>query len=252
MSSTLHSAGTHPTSAIESALTTILRFVFTAGCVFYAVLAFDYFLSFGTGREGLWLQLFALLVSSEHVLGSGSVHVDQAIAYRNGYDFLLMHTTMGAIAMAIGPFQFIRAVRRKYPHLHRSAGKIYLLGILLSMIGGLGYLAVTDLDAVFSGAPFAISLLGLDIAVLFTGFLAYKAIRERDIRRHQSWMAFNFGLLLATPVLRLLWIVFALVFPSLDQAAGNLAITTFLLPLCLTGMLLWVAVQNRGRKLPAI
>lgn len=234
---------------LERLATRGLTLLFTVGCLFYAVLAFDYFLSFNSGQEGLWLKLFTALISSEHALGAGSVHVDQAIAYRNGYDFMLMHTTMGAIAMAIGPFQFIHAVRRKYPAFHRTAGKIYLLGAMLSMIGGLAYLSVTELDTVFSGAPFAIALYGLDVAVLVTGYLAWRAIRQRQILKHQSWMAFNFGLLLATPVLRLLWIVFGLAFPGLDQSVGNLAITTFLLPLCLSGMLLWMAAQNRRRQL---
>jgi hypothetical protein len=222
--------------------------VFAVGCVVYAVMAFDYFFSFAAGRDGLWLRFFAAVVSREHAHGAGSVHVEQTVAYRDGFRFMLMHTTMGAFAIAIGPFQFIAAIRRRYPAAHRAMGRVYLAGAVLSMFAGIGYLLTTPPAEVFSGAPFAISLIGLDLAVLFTAWLAYSAIRQRAILRHQAWMAFNFGLLFATPMLRLLWIVFGHVFPEMDQAANNLGITTFLLPLCLFGALLWITLQRPAER----
>lgn len=234
--------------AFERYADTLLKVIFGGACVFYAVLAFDYFLGFGAGRESLWMRLFATLVSREHAFGAGSVHVEQALAYRDGLSFLLMHTTMGAIAMAIGPFQFSARLRARYPLWHRNAGKTYLLAVVLSMIGGLAYLYTTPPQGVFSGAVFAVALVGLDLMVLFTAWLAYAAVRRRAYIEHRTWMAFNFGLLLATPVLRLLWIVFAWAFPDRVQTATNLAITTFLLPLCVTGMLWWATWQNRAAR----
>lgn len=223
-----------------------LWLLFGVACVFYAVLAFDYFISFSRGREGLWLELFAALVSENHAFGTGSVHADQAMPYAAGFNFMLMHTTMGAIAMAIGPFQFVDRLRRRWPQAHRSAGKVYLGTVVLSMIGGLAYLGTTPMDTVYSGAPFWVALMGLDLAVLLTAWFAYRAIRARDIARHRGWMAFNFGLLLATPGLRLLWVLFGWLFPGMNQAADNLAIMTFLLPLCVTFMLLAIGPPWRG------
>ncbi len=234
-----------PRGLADARISQALWWIFGLACVFYAILAFDYFLSFAAGREGLWLRLFAALVSEEYAFCAGSVHVDQAVAYADGLDFLLMHTTMGAICMAIGPFQFMHGVRRRFPAAHRSAGRIYLGSVTLSMIGGLAYLGTTPWLTIYSGPAFAVALLGLDLMVLLTAWLAYRAIRQRDVQRHQAWMAFNFGLVLATPGLRLLWIVFGWFVPQFDQAAANLAITTFLLPACLTFMLLWVSAQRR-------
>ena len=221
-----------------------LEFTFAALCVGYAALAFDYFISFAADRPGLWLRLLSALASAEYAQGAGSVHVDQQAAYANGLRFMLMHTTMGAIAMALGPFQFIAAVRRRHPRAHRRMGQVYLLSVALCMFGGLGYLAVTPFERVFSGTPFAIGLVGLDLMVLWTGWLAYSAIRQGAVLRHQAWMAFNFGLLLTTPMLRLLWVVFAWVTPDLTQAQANLGIMTFLLPLSLTAPLIWLSLQR--------
>lgn len=239
-------------AALEAVLNKVLWALFAAVCVFYAVLAFDYFIAFAGGREGLWLQLFAALVDTEYARGAGSVHIDQHGPYMAGLPFMLMHTTTGALAMALGPFQFMTRWRLRYPQLHRNAGKIYLTAVVMSMIGGLAYLFSTPLTGVFSGPPFGIALIGLDLMVLLTAWLAYDAIRRRAIDRHRSWMAYNFGLLLATPGLRLLWVLFGWLFPGLNQAEANLGIMTFLLPLCVSGMLLWVAAQPaRPRAAPA-
>ena len=243
MSVTQHAVPQH-SSTVERFSIQLLQGIFAVGCLFYAVMAFDYFISFAAGREGLWTQVFTLLSSPEHALGSGSVHVDQQQAYSEGYRFMLMHTTMGAFALAVGPFQFIAGIRRRYPAAHRLMGKIYLVGAVLSMFAGIAYLSSTAFQEVYSGTPFAIALYALDIAVLYTAWLAYSAIRRRDVMRHQAWMAFNFGLLFATPLLRILWVTFAWVFPGVEQAENNLGITTFLLPLSLFGAMVWITAQR--------
>ncbi len=235
-------------AAFERGLVLILQSVFAIACVFYAVMAFDYMFSFAAGRVGLWLQFFAAVVSNDHAFGAGSVHAAQQVAYSEGFRFMLMHTTMGAIALGVGPFQFVSAIRRRYPAAHRTMGKIYLVGASLSMFAGMGYLLSTPFAEVYSGAPFALALFGLDMMVLYTAWLAYAAIRQGSVLRHQAWMAFNFGLLCVTPVLRLLWVVFGHIYPEMDQARDNLGISTFLLPLCLFVSLFWITGQRRAVK----
>ena len=231
-------------TSLEQISIWLLQGLFAVGCIFYAVMAFDYFISFAADRQGLWTRVFTLLSSREHALGSGSVHVDQKHAYTEGYRFMLMHTTMGAFALAVGPFQFMGKIRRRYPAAHRLMGKIYLIGAVLSMFAGIAYLSSTAFQEVYSGTPFAIALYALDLAVLYTAWLAYSAIRRRDVMRHQAWMAFNFGLLFATPLLRILWVAFAWAFPGVEQAQNNLGITTFLLPLSLFGAMIWITAQR--------
>lgn len=248
----LATTGTPVTSGwpAERILGAALQSGFVLLCVAYAVLAFDYFISFAAGRPGLWLRLLAALVSGDYAYGTGSVHVDQRSAYGNALSLMLMHTTMGAVGLTLGPFQFVAALRRRMPRVHRTMGQIYLVAIALSMLAGLGYLAVTPFAQVFSGAPFALGLVGLDLMVLATGWLAYAAIRRRDIASHQAWMAFNFGLVFVTPLLRLLWVAFGWAMPQLDQAQANLGIMTILLPLSLTGALIWTSLHRpvaRGR-----
>ena len=177
---------THAPRAFEGQAGTVLWTLFGLACVFYAALAFDYFISFANGRDGLWLRLFAALVSHDQAFGAGSVHVDQRLPYTQGLNFMLMHTTMGAVGMALGPFQFITALRRRWPALHRTSGKIYLSAVVLSMAAGLTYLGTTRLTAIYSGPPFGVALIGLDLMVLVSAGLAYVAIRQRDVPRHRA------------------------------------------------------------------
>ena len=236
-----------PHTSLESVGIAFLKIIFAVFCVGYAVMAFDYFISFAAGQDSLWEKFFALTVSREYALGEGSARIEQHVAYSNALRFMLMHTTMGAVCMALGPFQFIAAVRRKYPALHRTLGKTYLVGVMLSMIAGLAYLTVTPFSEVFSGAPFAIGLIGLDLTVIYSAVKAYTAIRQRDVFRHQAWMALNYALLLPTPVLRLFWIIFGNTVPGMNQEEANLAITTFLVPISVLIGMVWIAAQ-RPRK----
>jgi uncharacterized membrane protein len=233
-----------PQPRYESTLIAMLWTVFIVVCGIYAVFAFDYFISFAAGRDSLWLRLMATLVSEPFAYGPGSVHADQHEAYTEALRFMLMHTTTAAIALALGPFQFITAIRQRVPALHRAMGKIYLMAMLLSTFGNMGYLWMTSFERVYSGGPFAVGLWGLDLMVLLTGGLAYAAIRQRDIPRHRAWMAYNFSLLLTAPVLRILWVLYGLGMPELTQAEGNLAITTYLLPLCAMVGLLWLSFEK--------
>ena len=223
---------------------------FIATCVVYAVFAFDYFLGFASGRDSLWLRFMAWAVSHDYAFGRGSVAVDQHAAYANGLRFMLMHTTMAAIAMALGPFQFLNGLRSRAPGLHRAAGRVYVIAMLLGTAGNLAYLSITSFDHVYTGPPFAVGLWGLDAMVLFTGALAVLAIRRRDIPRHRAWMALNFSLLLTAPGLRILWVLYGLAAPARTQGESNLAITTYLLPICMMVGLLWWA-REQLREAPA-
>ena len=227
-----------------SPLVAVLWTGFVLVCLFYAVLAADYFISFAAGREALWLRLMAAVVGEDYAFGAGSVHRQQHAAYSAGLPFMLMHTTLAAIAMALGPFQFMRGLRARRPALHRAMGKIYLLAELFSMSGGLIYLGITGLYGVYTGAPFALGLWGLNAMVLWTGWEAYRAIRRGEVAQHRAWLAYNFGLLLTAPGLRILWVLYGLALPGWSQADTNLAITTYLLPLCAMVGLLWLSAEQ--------
>jgi uncharacterized membrane protein len=108
------------------------------------------------------------------------------------------HTMGGAVAAIIGPFQFLRFLRNRYQAVHVWLGRIYLLSVLAGGLAGL-YFARISLGGDTAAFGFTI----LAIAWLFTGSMAYLAIRRRDLLTHRRWMIRNYALTFAAATLRI-------------------------------------------------
>ena len=208
----------------------------------YSVMAFQYFIAFMAGEREWWYQLQAYLVSEHFAFGEGSGHLEQREPYQFNRYLLFVHTTMGALCLAIGWTQFVSKWRSNYPIVHRTIGKIYLTTVLLAMTFGLLHLATVPLRSVFSGAAFAIGLWGLDFLVIASAILAYHAIRSKDFRGHQGWMVFNYALLGTTPALRFFWVTIGAT-TDLNQSQINSGIATVLVPTCLIFGMIWFSSE---------
>jgi uncharacterized membrane protein len=109
------------------------------------------------------------------------------------------HVFASIAALALGPFQFSSRLRQRNPRLHRFSGRVYLaIGVMAGGAAGL-YMAQFSFGGFVSRAGFTL----LALAWLFTGFMAYSAIRRRDIHSHRRWMVRNFSLTLAAVTLRM-------------------------------------------------
>jgi uncharacterized membrane protein len=109
----------------------------------------------------------------------------------------LVHIFPGLLLMILGPLQFSRKLRERYPKFHRVNGRVFLicaaivgisaLAMSLGMpaIGGVNQAAATTLFATF---------------FLFALGKAFVHIRRREIVLHREWMmrAFGTGLAVAT------------------------------------------------------
>ncbi|MFF4603616.1 DUF2306 domain-containing protein [Streptomyces sp. NPDC001339] len=108
------------------------------------------------------------------------------------------HIVSAGLALAIGPFQFVRALRRRRPGLHRWVGRLYLASI--------GFAATAGFVMSFFSTTGMVGFFGFgSLAVLWawTSYRGYRAIRERDIPSHRAWMIRSFALTFAAPTLRL-------------------------------------------------
>ena len=133
------------------------------------------------------------------------------------------HIIGGGIALLLGTFQMNAGLRKKSPGVHRLMGKIYLMCILLSGVGGL-VLAWNATGGLFTKAGFGM----LGILWLYTGTNAYLAIRKGDIAAHRRWMIRNYALTLAAVTLR--------IYLPLSMASG----ATFLVAYTVIAWMCWV------------
>ncbi len=111
---------------------------------------------------------------------------------------IYIHIIGAMFALIIGPFQFLTRLRDRYVNLHRWMGRTYLTGVLLGGVGGF-YVALYS----FGGFPTQLGFASASIVWLFTGFMAYKRIRAKNVPVHQEWMIRNYALTLFAVTFRI-------------------------------------------------
>ena len=119
----------------------------------------------------------------------------------------VLHTTFGGLALLLGPWQFLSAIRRRRPAWHRWAGRAYLLCCLVS-----GLAAYPVAFGTVAGPVATAGFASMATAWLATNALAYRAVRQGRYAQHRRWMVRSYALTLAAVTLR-----FALLVPLLTD-----------------------------------
>ncbi|MFF1610159.1 DUF2306 domain-containing protein [Amycolatopsis sp. NPDC058278] len=170
-------------------------------------------------RKPWWLLVVAIgfgLVLTYPYLGlnPGSSRIE--VRDNLHYAVLVAHIFTAAVALVLGPLQFMPAVRARR-RLHRTLGRSYLLAdVLPSAVAALPV-------AVWSGRLLTqIGLITAAVQWLVTGALAYRAARRRDFAAHRAWMMRNYALTFLAVTSRVLVPVFLLAqapFGGVDPAS---------------------------------
>jgi hypothetical protein len=109
-----------------------------------------------------------------------------------------LHFVGGAIALLSGAPQLHAALRTRYLIAHRWIGRLYLVAVLSASLAGL------TLARDSSGGNIAHFGFGFLAASWFVvTLLAYRCIRQGDVRAHRCWVIRSYALTLAAVTLRL-------------------------------------------------
>lgn len=152
-------------------------------------------------RIGWWVMaLLALGVAGYGSLALWNPNAIEFIANREGAlrIALIVHGAVGALALALGPFQFVARVRRHWPRWHRLIGRIYLGCVLTSGVTGLWL-------AFYTPGGFAATTGFFVLAVLWlvTGSLALRAALKKEFAVHRAWMMRSYALTFGAVTLRI-------------------------------------------------
>ena len=159
----------------------------------------------------------------------------------------LFHSVAGFLFMTLGPLQFMSPIRKRWIHLHRMSGRIYLGACTLVAIG-----------AISMGFAFPIwgwtgnqwGTLGYSLLLLFFVFKAYRHIRARQFAQHREWMIRGFATGLSIATFRVL--LNDLLLPiGLDFTTAWNTVVLISFPINLAAAEFWIRA-TRPRKLPAV
>lgn len=159
------------------------------------------------GRGGVGLGLWIVLILSvmvglfsyRYLIPNGPVLAPNILANRFTHlGVLTAHAGFASTALLLGPFQFMPALRRRHPALHRTMGKLYVACCLAGGAAGL-ILAFGATTGPIATAGFGM----LALAWLHATFRAWRLAVARRLVEHQRWMIRSFALTLAAVTLRI-------------------------------------------------
>lgn len=114
-----------------------------------------------------------------------------------------IHIFGGMLAIISGPFQFIKALRRKNLNLHRLIGKMYVSSILFIAAPTGLYMAFYANGGFYSTLGFLL----MSVLWFYTTWMALVTIKKKQIQQHVNWMVRSYAMTFAAVTLRL-WVPF--------------------------------------------
>jgi uncharacterized membrane protein len=113
--------------------------------------------------------------------------------------FLAIHVASSVVALLVGPVQFVRLVRARWPSLHRVTGRLYVVACAIGAPSGF-VLALGATAGPIVTVGFGIPAL---LCAVFTWF-GWRAAVERRFDDHREWMLRSYGVITVAITLRLL------------------------------------------------
>lgn len=208
----------------------ILFAVFGALTIQYAYAIFD------NSKPWLYSVLYYLIQYPES-FEPGYTTVNENLAkYRELMLSMSSHALLGGFLVILGTLQFIPALRRKHPKLHRILGAFLLLCMTVVCISGIHFLLVTTPSQNISGQAFYFTLFA--VAALSLGLIlqAVLAVASRDFRSHMVWIGLAFCGFLTAPLLRFNYLIVG----GLDPQVLNRLVQNSSPTVLLQAFLLWL------------
>ena len=141
------------------------------------------------------------VIVSRYLTFDPEVYFPQQLEPYLQHEFALgVHVLSGMLALLIGPFQFVRRLRRRFVPVHRFMGATYVASATALGVTGL-ILAPTAYTGLVASVGFTV----LDLLMLFTTWTAVRMIMAGRYGEHRRWMIRSFSLIMAGVMLRV-WV----------------------------------------------
>jgi len=181
--------------------------------------------------------------------------------------FMVGHMSLGAVCLLLGPTQFLRVIRRKWPMFHRISGRVYVLcAVLCSLFGCIfiflkGFILVGGLNM---GIAFFVAGVTFGICAVMAAVYA----RKKEFARHRNWAIRSYGQILAPMLYRYFYLLLGgltlypvrgekecdeqdICYPFTETFDAIHAWTYFLFPLAVTELIIYVSPKVSDQSLVA-
>jgi len=111
--------------------------------------------------------------------------------------WLKVHVAGAATALLLGPFNFVGAIRRRAPRIHRWIGRIYVIGCLVGGAGGL----VIGFGS-FAGPIANTGFVSLAVCWIVDNVQGWRSAMEGRFADHRAWMIRSFAMTFGAVLLR--------------------------------------------------
>jgi uncharacterized membrane protein len=110
----------------------------------------------------------------------------------------LTHILPGMLFMVLGPFQFIKRLRARYPRFHRWNGRIFLLASLVLGVAGLAMAT----GGTIGGWDEKAAIFVFGSFFLLALAKAFQQVLRRNFASHREWMIRGYAVGLAVAAIR--------------------------------------------------
>lgn len=152
-----------------------------------------------------------------------------------------VHAGFAATALLLGPIQFIRVLRNRWPRIHRWIGTTY---VACCIIGGCAGLLLAF--GTVAGWVASIGFGSLAIVWIACTAQAWGFARRRKFASHERWMIRSFALTLAAVTLRLYIPIALLLHLNLNTAYQAISYLCWIPNLAVAELLLVFAFSGRS------
>ena len=156
------------------------------------------------------------------------------------HPFLVIHVVAAMVALLVGPLQFVRRLRSRWPAFHRATGMLYVAAIAIGSPAGFVLALGTSAGPVAASGFAMVAIL----SVAFT-WLGLRAAQRRQFADHRAWMLRSWAMTAGAITLRLLLPASAMLGLRFYAAYPVIAWLSWLINLALVEVLI-----RRGRASP--
>ena len=142
------------------------------------------------------------------------------------HNWVIVHVVFGILAVLLGPFQFIPAIRNNYLNVHRWMGRTYLTSTMIGGIAGLYMASTSQVNYTYQSGLTSLALIWIT-----AGTMAYIAIRNLNIKQHREWMIRSYVITFGFTAFRLMDDLLGKAIPDQGDRLGMLSWTCWAVPL---------------------